>query len=600
MKRVKEFLKHRLQTGVCYLGVFAMIACNQNSISAEKNEQAEGLVGYWKLEKDCRDYSGKDNHGVNHGVNFGTGEWKKAYVEVPSKDSINFGAGDFSISALVYTEKDMTDVVGDIMSKYDAEKRKGFNLNIAASAPGYSSQGNDKHVYFGIDNGTMSEWEDCGRPMADCNFVTALTVFNGDLYVGTSDSTKAENWCHVFRYRGNGKWEDCGRLDNRKITTANAMVVHDGNLYVTISNYGWTNWENPGWGGRPKRSHSELDTESHVYRYKGGKEWEDCGKIPGKGISIRAMASYKGKLFVSGFDCGVCEYEGGTQRKQHGGGCQISMAVLDGKLYVGKGGEVVAYDGQKWVSTGNPCLTNACSQIHCLEGYRGELYAGTWPLGKIAVYRDGKWVDCGKLPDTPEIYSFVVYNGKFYTGTIPYADIFRYEGTTNWTHLKRFVPQLLPTSKSMTLGSGAPNVPGWRNYARPTSLTIYDGKLYLSLGSGSSNLKDAPCDNRGKVFCMEVGKNVSYDKDMGFGWKHVAAVKKGGKLKLYVNGDLVKESSTSFNAGDYDVSNNEPLKIGFGEMNYFSGKIKEVRLYNKVLGNDAVQSVYNRAMEVCK
>lgn len=63
---------------------------------------------------------------------------------------------------------------------------------------------------------------------------------------------------------------------------------------------------------------------------------------------------------------------------------------------------------------------------------------------------------------------------------------------------------------------------------------------------------------------------------------------------------MVKEFSTSFHAGDYDVSNNEPLKIGFGELNYFSGKIREVRLYNKALGNDAVQSVYNRAMEVCK
>lgn len=54
-----------------------MIVCNQNSVSAENNEQAEGLVGYWKLDKDCRDYSGKDNHGVNHGVNFDTGKRDK-------------------------------------------------------------------------------------------------------------------------------------------------------------------------------------------------------------------------------------------------------------------------------------------------------------------------------------------------------------------------------------------------------------------------------------------------------------------------------------------------------------------------------------------
>jgi hypothetical protein len=28
----------------------------------------QGLVGHWKLQGDCRDYSGLGNHGVNHGV----------------------------------------------------------------------------------------------------------------------------------------------------------------------------------------------------------------------------------------------------------------------------------------------------------------------------------------------------------------------------------------------------------------------------------------------------------------------------------------------------------------------------------------------------
>ena len=27
-----------------------------------------GLVGYWKLQGDCRDYSEQDNHGVNHEI----------------------------------------------------------------------------------------------------------------------------------------------------------------------------------------------------------------------------------------------------------------------------------------------------------------------------------------------------------------------------------------------------------------------------------------------------------------------------------------------------------------------------------------------------
>jgi len=36
------------------------------------------------------------------------------------------------------------------LSKYDPSKRRGFTLNIKASSGGYQSQGDDKHVYFGI------------------------------------------------------------------------------------------------------------------------------------------------------------------------------------------------------------------------------------------------------------------------------------------------------------------------------------------------------------------------------------------------------------------------------------------------------------------
>src|SRR5436190_22754978 len=33
----------------------------------------KGLIGYWKLKGDCRDHSGRGNHGVNHGVNLDSG-----------------------------------------------------------------------------------------------------------------------------------------------------------------------------------------------------------------------------------------------------------------------------------------------------------------------------------------------------------------------------------------------------------------------------------------------------------------------------------------------------------------------------------------------
>jgi NAD(P)-dependent dehydrogenase (short-subunit alcohol dehydrogenase family) len=96
---------------------------------------------------------------------------------------------------------------------------------------------------------------------------------------------------------------------------------------------------------------------------------------------------------------------------------------------------------------------------------------------------------------------------------------------------------------------------------------VFDGKLFLSTGSCTSSILDAPLDVRGKVFSMEAGKVTSDDKDLGPGWKHIAAVRTDGQLKLFVNGKLVAES-TSFDPAVYNVSTDRPLRIGFGQTDY--------------------------------
>ena len=109
----------------------------------------EGLVAYWKLQGDCRDHSGNGNHGINHGVNLETSTFngRDAYVEVPTKDSLQFGKNNFSICAWVYTSDEVDDVIGDVVSKYDSSRRRGFTLNLKSSSGGYQSSGDDRHVY---------------------------------------------------------------------------------------------------------------------------------------------------------------------------------------------------------------------------------------------------------------------------------------------------------------------------------------------------------------------------------------------------------------------------------------------------------------------
>ena len=141
----------------CFAAVMAvLLAGSANDSLAESPEavtnrektaadasQDPGLVGYWKLKGDCRDYSGRGNHGVNHGVQLDGGEFDgvSAYVEVPTNESLQLGTGDFSLSAWVHTAKQLDDIVGDVFEMYDPQRRREITLSINSTAGGFQSQG---------------------------------------------------------------------------------------------------------------------------------------------------------------------------------------------------------------------------------------------------------------------------------------------------------------------------------------------------------------------------------------------------------------------------------------------------------------------------
>ena len=564
---------------------------------------SKGLVGYWPLKGDCRDHSGQGNHGVNHGVNLQTGNFdgRKAYIEIPHQASLELGTKDFSVAAWVHTSEVVDDVLGDVVSKFDPAQRKGLTLNLKASSGGYQSSGDDRHVYFGIDNAKLSDWQDCGRPSPTSNYVSnSLTVYNGNLYAAITDAKDKEDWCHVYRYEGAEKWIDCGRVGSGNTTGVMSLIVHQGSLYAATTTYDWT------------RVFSGDYDNARVYRYQGGTKWEDCGQ-PGSMLRINCMASYGGKLYAGG-DRGmlqpgesqwkgrpyhVYEYEGGTKwkasatfpaEKPHH--CYPhAMAVHDGKLYVGYP-NVYSFDGQEWKFAGTPSGNTPeemlpLLQVHSLEVHQGQLYAGMWPEARAVVHRGGQeWEDRGRLGAGTEVNALTVYNGMLYGGAIPFAEVTRYDGDSQWTSLRKFYSPEGWTPAAVV----KPTAEEVNEWTRVTSLTVFNGRLFASIGSCTASVKDAPADVRGKVFSIEAGKNAAYDEDLGPGWNHLLAVKKQGKLLLYVNGKLVAESA-EFDPAEYDLTNRESLKIGFGEMDYFSGKIREVRLYRRALNEKEIQEV---------
>jgi hypothetical protein len=576
-------MKHSIQIGNSVLLALALL-CPSAANCAEPE-----LVGHWKLRGDCQDSSGHNNHGTNHGVDLDRGAFdgEGTYIEVPASDSLKLGTGDFAICTWLDTPKELDDIVGDVVDIYDPAARRGITLTINSSAGGYQSQGTDRHVHFGIDNARRTEWQDCGRPNPTSNYVSnSMTVYKGKLYAATTDAQDEADWCHVYRYDSGDKWTDCGRVGDHRTTGVMPMIVHDGDLYAVTSTYDWT------------RVQSGNYEPGRVYRYLGGTQWEDCGQ-PSDNRTLNSIASYKGKLFVGGGPntLGVFVHEGDTQWSPsnlfpNDGPKKCfphPMCRHNGKLFVAF---PVAYcfDGNAWNYIGSPLPAGQdwFLQTHSLELYQGKLYAGTWPEGKVAEYQGGEdWKIVGRVGvDGTEVNALAVYNGKLYGGSIPRAEVCRFDGVPEWTSLKQFYsPE-----------GWKPALPGharrdeYNQWSRVTSLTVYDGKLFASTGSCTASVLDAPADVRGKVFSMEAGKVASYDNDLGPGWKHLAAVREGGLLKLYIDGKIVAKSS-SFDPAEYDISTNQPLRIGFGQTEYFAGKMADVRIYKGTLSEGDIEQL---------
>jgi hypothetical protein len=242
----------------------------------------------------------------------------------------------------------------------------------------------------------------------------------------------------------------------------------------------------------------------------------------------------------------------------------MAMSVFNGSLLAagneGKNrGGVFRYDGASgWNLAGEQLGT---TQTYSFAVYGGKLHVGTWPTG--SVFRDDgqtEWTNAGQLGQELEVMGMAVYNGKLYAGTLPLAQVYRYEGDGNWTLTGRldFTPDV--------------------RYRRAWSMAVYDGKLFCgTLPSGH-------------VYSLEAGKCVTYDRALEPGWRHLAAVRAGDRLRLFVDGEHVATSS-EFDPAAFDIANDVPLRIGFGTHDYFNGSLAEVRLYSRALADAEVRAI---------
>lgn len=516
----------------------------------------EKLIGHWPLTNDAKDISGAGHHGRGVQVQFTADgavfDGRRSQIEIPDSSSLKFGAGDFSISLKIRTEAKLDDVLGDLISKYDPQARRGFNFSVMHHAGVTGSQANYRNLHFGIDQGHHdAEWKDEGRP-GKAIFIHCMAVHDGSLYAGTVEGWTNKDAGHVYRYDGKGGWEDLGAP--WKSNGVTSMASYNGHLYVGVS--------------RVLLHYSGLaPTVAHhiggkVFRYENGK-WVDLGQLLGVD-GINGMAVFRGKLHVTGFyQPAMFRYEGGTNWTSLGspGGMRPeALCVYNGAMYATgyDEGAVYRFDGESWSRAGT--LGDA-TQIYGLAIHNGKLHAGSWPKGTVYRYEgNDQWVSTGRLGDSEEVMGPNVYNGKLYAGTLPMAEIFRYDGAERWNTTGRidFTPDVV--------------------YRRAWSMTVFNGRLFCgTLPSGH-------------VRSFEAGKSVTFDKELPSGWRHLVAVRERDRLKLYLDGELVSQSN-EFQAADYDVTSAAPLRVGFGANDHFLGTMRDLRIYGRALTMENVRAL---------
>jgi hypothetical protein len=535
---------------------------------------SDALVGHWPLAGDTADHSPlahpTQNSGVELGArgpggrpgtaaHFGGGGVR---LEVADHASLRFGTGDLSLAAWVHTAAIGGDVIGSIVSKFDPDSRQGLHLyGLTQAGVTSTAQPNFRHLQFGIDAARVDPaWTDCGRP-GNAIFVPALLSTGNLLYAATLELGDGEAG-GLWRYDGGQKWVSLG--NPARSSVIHSAVQFDGRLYCGTGRYigagsALPEPRNQTPGGTVWRLDPEAPAAGWEYCGHPGAEGATPEEEPVRGFStgkaddVVALTVYRGALYcASNHRRGVFRYEGGQEWTAVGLADQrvMTFTIYRGRLYaLINGGPVYRYEsGADWTLCGCP---DRSTQTYGATTLGGALYVGTWPEGELFRYAGGEaWTCIGRVGYEREVMGLAHYNGKMYLGTLPMANVWRLDGT-------RF------TLTGTLDHSAAPLRRVW-------SLAVHQGRLFAgTLPSGH-------------VWALEAGKMATWDHTFPGGWHHVAAVKEGGRLKLYVDGSAVAWS-TPFHPADYDLSNDQPLQIGFGAYEYFDGLLSDVRIYRRAL-----------------
>ena len=501
-------------------------------------------------------------------------------IVVDTEQTPRFGTSDFSVSLWVHVDAD-GGTVGDLVSRFDPDRRRGLALSCVTNGGVTSTtQANLRGLQFGLDAGRLPDaadptaddvaqaptaWLDRGRA-GNAVLVGALHASGGDLFAGTFE-LESDQRGHLWRFGGGDLWHDLGGTPDGS-SMVDSIARYDGTLYCSSGRY------LPfGSALGPVRNNAPGGT---VWRVDGDGAWVDCGRpggddatpedveaagyATGKADHASALTVYDGRLYCTSFHRrGAFVYEGGTDWRYIGPDERlISFVVFGGHLLaLVNGGPVLRYAGGKaWEPWGHP---EGSTQTYSAAVYNGRLHVGTWPTGTVHRRDEDHWTELSRPGYEREIMAMAVYNQKLYIGALPMAHVYRLDG-----------------GQFTLVGNldSTPSVP----LRRVWSMAVYDGQLFAgTLPSG-------------RVRSLRAGVVATDDGPLDAGWHHVAAVRRGRRLELFVDGEGAGRSA-AFDPTDYDVDADVPLRLGAGCHAPLRGWLADVRLYDRALSATEVFGV---------
>ena len=354
-------------------------------------------------------------------------------------DSVYLGTSDFTISVHA-SWKGYESGSGDLLSQFDSKERRGFCLTLSSLAAACTSQTHTRKLTFGIDAGTDPNWGDLGNPGGETVYPFALCEFRGEMYVGVYTSGE-NNRGAVYRLDEALGWVNCKfpGLGN----AASAMAVLENMLYVAGSTYDAS--------GTHLSMATNMEADGHVYAFD-GVEWKDFGRVS-ECFMIGSLAILNGTLYATAFqqftdvksrpDCGLYRMvrPGEWEFCGNPGERVVPIIPWREKLVTGgwNDGGIYIYDpgAKSWESWGTPPFEGT-QQIYSFVEYNGELLAGTWRTAKVfAIEGPSKFRDLGTMGNELEVMAMAVFNGKLYGGTLPLAQIYRFEAENGWSLIDR-------------------------------------------------------------------------------------------------------------------------------------------------------------------